>query len=113
MTRVRAGASLPVKWVSRLAAEQKAVNNPHTLFHWFNPEDITRDEGEAASIAAMVGRHGRKIPAGCTAGFITGLSVGGAMSAVMLALYPELFAGGDHRRPAFRFGAGCAMPWKA
>ena len=75
-----------------LAAEQKAVNNPHTCFDWFNPEDITR--GEAASIAAMVqtmiethGLDARRV-------FITGLSAGGAMSAVMLALYPQIFAGG-------------------
>ena len=77
-----------------LAAEQKAVNNPHTCFDWFNPEDITRDQGEAGSIAAMVktmiethGLDSRRV-------FITGLSAGGAMSAVMLALYPQIFAGG-------------------
>src|SRR2546430_12343739 len=37
-----------------LAAEQKAVNNPNTCFDWFNPQDITRGEGEAASIARMI-----------------------------------------------------------
>jgi len=77
-----------------LAPEQKAVNNPHTCFDWFNPEDITRDSGEAASIAAMVrtmvATH--RLDAGRV--FITGLSAGGAMTAVMLATYPELFAGG-------------------
>ena len=77
-----------------LAIEQKAVNNPHTCFHWFNPEDVRRGEGEAASIAAMT-RH--MIQAhGLDAGrvFITGLSAGGAMTSVMLSTYPELFAGG-------------------
>ena len=77
-----------------LAAEQKAVNNPHTCFDWFNPEDITRGEGEAASIAAMVGTMVEKHRLDAGRVFITGLSAGGAMSAVMLALYPELFAGG-------------------
>jgi len=77
-----------------LAAEQKAVNNPHTCFDWFNPEDITRGEGEAASIAAMVGTMVEKHRLDSRRVFITGLSAGGAMSAVMLALYPELFAGG-------------------
>src|SRR5436190_18318411 len=33
-----------------LAPEQKAVNNPNTCFNWFNAEDITRGEGEVASI---------------------------------------------------------------
>ena len=38
-----------------LAPEQKAVHsNPGTCFDWFNPEDIARGEGEAASIAAMI-----------------------------------------------------------
>ncbi len=77
-----------------LAAEQKAVNNPGTCFNWFNPQDIKRGEGEVASIAAMIAQmietHGldpRRV-------FITGLSAGGAMTAAMLATYPELFAGG-------------------
>jgi len=75
-------------------AEQKAVNNPHTCFNWFNPEDIVRDGGEAASIAAMVRTcvDGHGLDAGKV--FICGLSAGGAMTATMLALYPELFAGG-------------------
>lgn len=77
-----------------LAPEQKAVNNPHTCFDWFNPEDIVRDSGEAASIAAMI----RSVVAahGLDSGrvFITGLSAGGAMTSVMLATYPELFTGG-------------------
>ncbi len=77
-----------------LAVEQKAVNNPNTCFDWFNPEDIARGQGEAASIAAMI--HTMLETHGLDAArvFITGLSAGGAMSAVMLATYPELFAGG-------------------
>jgi feruloyl esterase len=77
-----------------LAAEQKAVNNPHTCFDWFNPEDIARDEGEAGSIAAMVSTMVEKHRLDARRVFITGLSAGGAMSAVMLALYPQSFAGG-------------------
>lgn len=77
-----------------LAPEQKAVNNPNTCFDWFNPEDSSRDSGEAASIAAMVRAmlEAHALDAGRV--FITGLSAGGAMTAVMLATYPELFAGG-------------------
>lgn len=77
-----------------LAAEQKAVNNPQTCFDWFNPEDITRGEGEAASIAGMIGTMLETHKLDASRVFITGLSAGGAMAAVMLATYPELFAGG-------------------
>ena len=77
-----------------LAVEQKAVNNPHTCFDWFNPEDIARGEGEACSIAAMIGTLVETHKLDASRVFITGLSAGGAMAAVMLATYPELFAGG-------------------
>jgi len=77
-----------------LAPEQKAVNNPNTCFDWFNPEDITRGEGEAASIAAMIRTLMETHRLDAARVFITGLSAGGAMTAVMLATYPELFAGG-------------------
>jgi len=77
-----------------LAPEQKAVNNPNTCFDWFNPEDITRDSGEAASIATMVRSMVEAHRLDPSRIFITGLSAGGAMTSVMLATYPELFVGG-------------------
>ena len=77
-----------------LAPEQKAVNNPNTCFDWFNPEDITRGEGEVASIAAMIETTVHTYRLDRARVFITGLSAGGAMTAAMLATYPELFAGG-------------------
>ena len=77
-----------------LMPQQQPSNNANTCFNWFNPEDTARDSGEACSIrqmiARMVGDHGidpRRI-------FVTGLSAGGAMTSVMLATYPETFAGG-------------------
>src|SRR5664279_2200313 len=77
-----------------LMPEQQPSNNGQGCFNWFNPEDTARDSGEACSIrqmiARMVGDHKvdeRRI-------FVTGLSAGGAMTSVMLATYPELFAAG-------------------
>ncbi|HEV2079301.1 MAG TPA: PHB depolymerase family esterase [Allosphingosinicella sp.] len=79
---------------SLLFPEQQRGNNQNLCFNWFEPKDTGRGRGEAASIAAMVER----MPAlhGSDRGriFITGLSAGGAMSSVMMARYPELFAGG-------------------
>ena len=77
-----------------LFPEQQRQNNPNLCFNWFSPEDNRRDRGEALSIrqmiAAMIDRHGID-PARV---FVTGLSAGGAMAGVMLATYPEIFAGG-------------------
>ena len=77
-----------------LMPEQASSNNTQGCFNWFNPEDTARDSGEACSIrqmiARMVGDH--KIDQHRI--FVTGLSAGGAMTSVMLATYPEIFAGG-------------------
>jgi poly(hydroxyalkanoate) depolymerase family esterase len=77
-----------------LMPEQASMNNAQGCFNWFNPEDTARDSGEACSIrqmiARMVGDH--KIDQHRI--FVTGLSAGGAMTSVMLATYPEIFAGG-------------------
>ena len=77
-----------------LLPEQRRSNNGHCCFNWFEPGDTARGEGEAASIRQMIARcvadHGldpRRV-------FITGLSAGGAMTSVMLATYPEVFAAG-------------------
>jgi poly(hydroxyalkanoate) depolymerase family esterase len=77
-----------------LAPEQVAANNPNRCFNWFEPGDTTRGRGEAASIAAMIAAMVQTHACDPRRVFVTGLSAGGAMTAVMLATYPELFAGG-------------------
>ena len=77
-----------------LMPEQKASNNGNGCFNWFNPEDITRDGGEAFSIRQMIARMVRDHGIDQDRIFVTGLSAGGAMTSVMLAIYPEVFAGG-------------------
>src|SRR5262245_9454921 len=77
-----------------LLPEQQQSNNPNDCFNWFNPMDTRRGRGEALSIRQMIERmivdHG--IDRGRV--FVTGLSAGGAMTSVMLACYPEVFAAG-------------------
>ena len=77
-----------------LFPEQQRTNNANLCFNWFEPGDTRRDEGEALSMREMIGHvvESQGIDAGQV--FITGLSAGGAMATVMLATYPELFAGG-------------------
>jgi poly(hydroxyalkanoate) depolymerase family esterase len=77
-----------------LMPEQQASNNANTCFNWFNPEDVARDSGEACSIRQMITKMADDHKIDPRRIFITGLSAGGAMTSVMLATYPELFAGG-------------------
>lgn len=77
-----------------LAPEQQSENNPNRCFNWFEPGDIARDSGEAASIHAMVQHTLRTHGLDPARVFVTGLSAGGAMTSVLLATYPETFAAG-------------------
>jgi poly(hydroxyalkanoate) depolymerase family esterase len=77
-----------------LYPEQKRENNHNLCFNWYQEGDATRGRGEAASIAAMVAAMQAAHGIGPDRTFVTGLSAGGAMTAAMLATYPELFGGG-------------------
>jgi poly(hydroxyalkanoate) depolymerase family esterase len=75
-------------------AEQPSSNNVSSCFNWFQAGDIARGQGEALSIKQMVdamkAAHGSD-PARV---FVTGMSAGGFMTEVMMATYPDVFAGG-------------------
>jgi len=77
-----------------LLPQQQSANNASGCFNWFEAGDTARGQGEALSVKQMVDRmiadHGNA--AGRV--YATGLSAGGAMTAVMLATYPDVFAGG-------------------
>jgi poly(hydroxyalkanoate) depolymerase family esterase len=77
-----------------LMPEQKSSNNPNTCFNWFNTDDITRGGGEALSVRQMIEQMVVRHNVDRKRIFITGLSAGGAMTSVMLATYPEVFAAG-------------------
>ena len=77
-----------------LFPEQQQANNPMRCFNWFTAGDTQRGMGEAASIRAMVETMRTLHDIDPRRIFVTGLSAGGAMASVMLATYPELFAGG-------------------
>jgi len=77
-----------------LLPQQQSANNANGCFNWFNKEDIARGHGEAMSIRQMITRMVRDYDIDSRRIFITGLSAGGAMTSVMLATYPEVFAAG-------------------
>ncbi|HEX2248693.1 MAG TPA: PHB depolymerase family esterase [Gemmatimonadales bacterium] len=96
------------KWgFALLLPEQQRVNNRSSCFNWFNGRrvldlfswsergsDQDRNEGEALSIKQMVDKMKAVHDVDRNRIYVTGLSAGGAMAAVMLAAYPEVFAGG-------------------
>lgn len=77
-----------------LFPEQQRANNANLCFNWFSAGDISRDAGEALSIAQMVEGTLSAHKLDRRRVFVTGLSAGGAMAAAMLASYPDVFAGG-------------------
>lgn len=80
--------------VALVLPEQNFFNNPYLCFNWFNPGDSRRDQGEAASIMQMTDHAIARYQLDSKRLYVTGLSAGGAMTAVMLAIYPDRFAAG-------------------
>ncbi|WP_238006205.1 PHB depolymerase family esterase [Dactylosporangium sp. AC04546] len=74
--------------------EQKSANNSTSCFNWFETGDTARGGGEALSIKQMVDYAVANYGVNASRVYVTGLSAGGAMTAVMLATYPDVFAGG-------------------
>lgn len=70
------------------------ANNQNACFNWFERRDVRREGGEAQSIAQMIDSMIARHDLDRSRVFVVGLSAGGAMSAAMLAAYPEKFSGG-------------------
>jgi poly(hydroxyalkanoate) depolymerase family esterase len=77
-----------------LLPEQQGENNAGRCFNWFEPGDIRRGGGEAASVRAMVEAVATRFRCDPAKVFVAGLSAGGAMAAALLAAYPDMFAAG-------------------
>jgi len=80
--------------VALLFPQQRRTNNAFGGFNWYKPGDSHRGGGEVLSIRQMIAQVVDDHDIDPSRVFITGLSSGGAMTSVMLATYPEVFAGG-------------------
>ena len=86
-----------------LLPQQQLFNNVDLCFNWFDGpdpdflwpgDDQDRDKGAVLSIKQMIDKMRTDYGVDPKRIYVTGLSAGGAMTAVMLAAYPEVFAGG-------------------
>ncbi|MGC0208741.1 PHB depolymerase family esterase [Streptomyces levis] len=75
--------------------QTSGANNANSCFNWFEPGDSARGQGEALSLRQMVDKALALYGGDSRRVHITGLSAGGAMTANMLAAYPDVFAGGS------------------
>ncbi|EHJ91794.1 extracellular catalytic domain type 1 short-chain-length polyhydroxyalkanoate depolymerase [Vreelandella boliviensis] len=80
--------------IALLYPGQRKTNNPISSFNWFKSGDSRRGDGEPLSIRNMVEQVVDDHSIDPSRVYITGMSSGGAMTSVMLATYPEVFAGG-------------------
>jgi poly(hydroxyalkanoate) depolymerase family esterase len=74
--------------------EQAGENNHGRCFNWFQPAHTGRGLGEASSIRQMVAAASQRFRSDPRRIYIAGLSAGGAMTAALLAAYPDVFAAG-------------------
>jgi poly(hydroxyalkanoate) depolymerase family esterase len=75
-----------------LYPDQDRGANGSNCWNWFDAAHQARDQGEPALIAGMTRHVLQEHGADPDRVFVAGLSAGGAMAAVMGAVYPELYA---------------------
>jgi poly(hydroxyalkanoate) depolymerase family esterase len=97
--------------------QQDRGDNPQNCWNWFLPEHQARGAGEPASIVAIIRElmgttsrwtiDNRRV-------FVAGMSAGGAMAAILAAVYPDLFAAvAVHSGLSYRSASGLGAAFDA
>lgn len=80
--------------ITLLLPEQTTANNGMMCFTWFEKGDVTRGNGEIASIANMMDHMENNHNIDKDRVFVAGLSAGGTMASALMASYPDLINAG-------------------
>jgi len=91
--------------------EQSRRNNTYGCWNWFQAEDARRGRGEVASIVEMIEKMKSDYSIDDQRIFVEGLSAGGWLVPVLLASYPDLFAGGATNAGGPAFCASSERYW--
>jgi poly(hydroxyalkanoate) depolymerase family esterase len=76
---------------------QSGQHNAASCWNWFKPANQARGSGEPALLASLTRKLMREHGLGREDVFVAGLSAGGAMAAILVDIYPEVFsAAGIH-----------------
>lgn len=84
--------------------DQPSSSHQNKCWHWFDPAHQSRGSGEPAVIAGIVNQVKSNYSIDSNRVYVAGLSAGAAMSVIMGATYPDVFAA---------IGVGSGLEYKA